>query len=67
VKPVREGGNQQRRGENRLNSAGNWLTQPINRPGHDGGSTAEEIGSGGVKTGRIQPGIGQARDAGSTA
>jgi hypothetical protein len=41
--------------------------QPINRSGRDGGSAAEEISSGGVKTGRIRQGIGQACDDGSAA
>jgi hypothetical protein len=33
--------------------------------GHDGGLAAEEIGSCGVKIGRIRPRIGRARDGGS--
>jgi hypothetical protein len=64
---VQEVGNQRRWSENRPHSAGNWPTQPINRLGRDGGSAAEEISGGGVKTGRIQLGIGRAHDGRSVA
>jgi hypothetical protein len=60
AKPIQEGGNRRQWGSNRLHSTGN-------RSGHDGGSVAEEIGDGGVKTGRIRSGIGRTHDDGSAA
>jgi hypothetical protein len=59
VKPVRKGENHRWRGENRSDSTGNRPTQPINQPERHGGSAAEEIGGGGVKTGHIQSRIGR--------
>jgi hypothetical protein len=47
MKPVWEGGNRRRWGENWPDSTGNRSTQSINWSGRDGGSAAEEIGGGG--------------------